>query len=305
MTKQKPTLLVLAAGMGSRYGGLKQIDGLGPSGETIIDYAVYDAMKAGFGRVVFIIRKSIEESFREAFKDKFLDKVDVSFVYQELDILPEGFTVPEGREKPWGTAHAVLMAKDAIKEPFAVINADDFYGYEAFDAAAQFLTLEDEGHENTYCMVGYPVKNTLSEHGAVSRGVCEVSENNFLNDVVERTHIERKSSDIFYKNGQGSDVKLDEDSLVSMNFWGFTPSVFRFMEDEFTAFLKEKGNEPKSEFYIPTVVNELVKKNVASCKVLSSGARWFGVTYREDREKVVNEIKELVNKGVYPENLWG
>lgn len=299
----KPTLFVLAAGMGSRYGGLKQLDGLGPNGETIMDYSIYDAIRAGFGKVVFVIRASFEKDFREIVVNKFKNQIEVEIVFQELNKLPEGFTLNPEREKPWGTNHAVLMGKEVIKEPFAVINADDFYGQESYQVLADFLR-SVEGKQNEYCMVGYRVGNTLSESGSVSRGVCVVDENNLLQNVVERTHIEEKAGDIVYIDEKGEEVSIPATTPVSMNMWGFTPDYFAYSEEIFKAFLAERGHELKSEYYIPLAVNDLIVSGKASCKVLDTPSKWFGVTYAEDRPQVVMKINELVRKGVYPNHLF-
>ncbi|MEI6752327.1 MAG: sugar phosphate nucleotidyltransferase [Paludibacter sp.] len=299
----KPTLFVLAAGMGSRYGGLKQLDGLGPNGETIMDYSIYDAIKAGFGKIVFVIRPSFEKDFKEVVIDKYKKLIETDFVFQEITNVPEGFTYNPEREKPWGTNHAVLMGKDAIKEPFAVINADDFYGQESFAVLAEFLRAV-EGKKNEYCMVGYRVGNTLSDSGAVSRGVCVVDENQLLMNVVERTHIEEKGGTIIYLDEKGEEVSLASNTPVSMNMWGFTPDYFDYSMDYFKEFLNENGQKLKSEFYIPLAVNNLIVEKKVTCKVLDTPSKWFGVTYAEDRPQVVLKINELVRKGVYPERLY-
>ncbi|MFW9597146.1 MAG: nucleotidyltransferase family protein [Paludibacter sp.] len=299
----KPTLFVLAAGMGSRYGGLKQLDGLGPNGETIMDYSIYDAIRAGFGKVVFVIRKSFEADFREVVVNKFKNLIDVDVVFQDITSVPEGFTYNPEREKPWGTNHAVLMGKDVIKEPFAVINADDFYGKESFQVLADFLT-SVTGKSNEYCMVGYHVGNTLSESGSVSRGVCVVDENGNLLNVVERTHIEEKSGAIIYLDEKGEEVSIPANTPVSMNMWGFTPDYFDYSMEFFKEFLVENGQKLKSEFYIPLAVNNLIVDGKASCKVLDTTSKWFGVTYAEDRPQVVLKINELIRKGVYPNQLF-
>ncbi len=299
----KPTLFVLAAGMGSRYGGLKQLDGLGPNGETIMDYSIYDAIRAGFGKVVFVIRSSFEQDFKTVVINKFKDLIETDIVFQEISKVPEGSTYIAEREKPWGTNHAVLMGKEAIHEPFAVINADDFYGKESFAVLADFLR-SVEGKQNEYCMVGYRVGNTLSESGAVSRGVCVVDENDYLQNVVERTHIEEKGGTISFKDENGEDIALHPNTPVSMNMWGFTPDYFNYSEEYFKEFLAENGQKLKSEFYIPLAVNNLIVQGKASCKVLDTPAKWFGVTYAEDRPQVVLKINELIRKGVYPEKLY-
>lgn len=299
----KPTLFVLAAGMGSRYGGLKQLDGLGPNGETIMDYSIYDAIRAGFGKVVFVIRKSFEADFQELVVKKFKDLIEVEVVFQDISNVPEGCTFNAEREKPWGTNHAVLMGKDVINEPFAVINADDFYGKESFEVLADFLT-SVQGKKNEYCMVGYRVGNTLSESGSVSRGVCVVDEKNNLQNVVERTHIEEKSGAIIYLDEKGEEVAIPATTPVSMNMWGFTPDYFTYSIEFFKEFLAEHGQKLKSEFYIPLAVNELIVQGKATCKVLDTTSKWFGVTYAEDRPQVVLKINELIRKGVYPKQLF-
>ncbi|MDY2944023.1 MAG: nucleotidyltransferase [Paludibacteraceae bacterium] len=298
----KPTLFVLAAGMGSRYGGLKQIDGLGPSGETIMDYSVYDALRAGFGKVVFVIRKDFEEAFREVVISKYADKVPCEVCFQSVDKVPEGCTFNPERTKPWGTNHAVLMAKGLINEPFAVINADDFYGRESFQVLADYLK-SVEGTTGKYCMVGYRVANTLSENGSVSRGVCATDENGYLTDVVERTKIEKVGDKIIYTE-DGVDTEIAPNSPVSMNMWGFTPEYFEYVEKAFVEFLQARGQELKSEFYIPTLVNDMIRSGKATCKVLDTTSKWFGVTYAEDRPQVVMKINNLVKEGVYPEKLF-
>lgn len=298
----KPTLFVLAAGMGSRYGGLKQIDGLGPNGETIMDYSVFDALRAGFGKIVFVIRKDFADDFKRVVLAKYEGKVPCEICFQAIENVPEGYTYNPERTKPWGTNHAVLMGKDLIKEPFAVINADDFYGKESFEVLAKFLN-EVAGKQNQYCMVGYRVCNTLSEHGSVSRGVCETDAEGNLTNVVERTSIERKENGIFY-TVDGVDYALPENAPVSMNMWGFTPEYFGYVEEAFKTFLKERGQELKSEFYIPTLVNDLIVAGKATCCVLDTTAKWFGVTYAEDRQMVVDKIAALTEAGVYPNPLF-
>ena len=299
----KPTLFVLAAGMGSRYGGLKQLDGLGPNGETIMDYSVFDAKRAGFGKVVFVIRKSFEKDFRTIVLKKYEGVIDTEVVFQDITDVPEGFTYNPERTKPWGTNHAVLMGKGVILEPFAVINADDFYGKDAFEVMAEFLR-GVVGKQNEYCMVGYRVGNTLSESGSVSRGVCVVDEKGNLTNVVERTSIERKGDDIIYIDENGNEVAIGENTPVSMNMWGFTPDYFDYSLEDFKKFLTEYGQELKSEFFIPLVVNNLIVAGKATCKVLDSSAKWFGVTYAEDRPEVVAKIQALIEGGVYPAKLY-
>ncbi len=299
----KPTLFVLAAGMGSRYGGLKQLDGLGPNGETIMDYSIYDAIKAGFGKIVFVIRESFEKDFKAVVVDKFRDLIEVETVFQDISNVPEGCTYNPEREKPWGTNHAVLMGKDVIKEPFAVINADDFYGQESFAVLADFLR-SVEGKKNEYCMIGYHVGNTLSESGSVSRGVCVVDENGNLLNVVERTNIEEKGGKIIFIDENNEEVAIEPNTPVSMNMWGFTPDYFDYSIEYFKEFLTENGQKLKSEFYIPLAVNNLIVSGKASCKVLDTTSKWFGVTYAEDRPQVVLKINELIRKGIYPEKLF-
>jgi UTP-glucose-1-phosphate uridylyltransferase len=296
----KPTLLVLAAGMGSRYGGLKQIDPVGPTGETIIDYSIFDAMRAGFGKLVFVIRKDIEQQFKEIVGARFERRIAVEYVFQELDKLPSGCSLPAGRTKPWGTTHAILMAADTIGEPFAAINADDFYGAEAYRLLAQHLT----SGTTDYAMVGFILRNTLSKFGSVARGVCRVDENNHLKSVVEMMKIEPDGGGAKNTDAAGQITKLTGEEAVSMNFWGFTPALFPQLKTQFEAFLKKSGNELKSECYIPSTVNELVVVGQAKVKVLRTNDSWFGVTYREDRPQVIESIRQLIAQGKYPEKLW-
>lgn len=295
--------MVLAAGMGSRYGSLKQMDGVGPNGEAIIDYSVYDAIRAGFGKVVFVIRHSFEADFKEVFNaERFGGKIAVEYVFQELDYLPEGYALPEGRQKPWGTNHAVMMAAKVINEPFAVINADDFYGREAYATISEYLqTLE--GAEGRYCMVGYQVNKTLSENGTVSRGVCTVDEEGNLRGMVERTQIERVNGTIVFHDG-GADEPLAEDTPVSMNLFGFTPDYFRHSEEYFKEFLSENIDNLKSEFYIPKMVNKVINDGTATMRVLKTTSDWFGVTYKEDKPLLIAKLEELIERGLYPRNLW-
>ena len=300
----KPTLYVLAAGMGSRYGGLKQLDGLGPNGETIMDYSIFDAIRGGFGKVVFVIRKDFEADFREKVLSKYTNHIPVEVVFQSLDKLPEGFTCPADRVKPWGTNHAVLMAKDVIKEPFAVINADDFYGRDSFAVIGKWLS-EMDGKTNQYCMVGYRVGNTLSESGSVSRGVCAMDANRMLTDVVERTKIERIDGVVQYLDENEQWVSIEDNTPVSMNMWGFTPDYFAHSESYFAEFLNENMSNLKSEFYIPLMANKLIKEGTSTIEVLDTTSRWFGVTYAEDRPSVVAKIQELVDAGEYPAQLFG
>ena len=298
----KPTLYVLAAGMGSRYGGLKQLDGVGPSGETIMDYSIYDAVNAGFGKVVFVIRKSFEQDFREKIVSKYEHIIPVEVVFQELDNLPEGFTLNPERVKPWGTNHAVMMAKEVINEPFAVINADDFYGRESFQVLADYLK-GLEGKENDYCMVGYRLANTLSESGSVARGICEKDADSFLTSVVERTCIERIDGEVKFKEG---DVwtAIEENSPCSMNMWGFTPDYFAHSDKFFVDFLKANQDNIKAEFFIPLMVNHLIQNGTSRVRVLDTPARWFGVTYAADRPEVVAKLQALVDNGTYPSPLF-
>ena len=299
----KPTLLVLAAGMGSRYGSLKQMDGVGPNGEAIIDYSIYDAIRAGFGKVVFVIRHSFAKEFAEMFnRERFGGRIEVEYVYQELDCLPEGFSVPEGRQKPWGTNHAVMMAAGVIREPFAVVNADDFYGREGFEVIGRYLA-SLEGSRNEYCMVGYEVSKTLSENGTVSRGVCEVDSEGCLAGMVERTKIERVDGTIVFHEGD-EDTPLAENTPVSMNLFGFTPDYFEYSDSYFRQFLMENGADIKAEFSIPLMVNKLIGDSTARMRVLNTASQWFGVTYKEDRPQLVSKIEALIADGVYPRNLW-
>ncbi|MEG2317942.1 MAG: sugar phosphate nucleotidyltransferase [Rikenellaceae bacterium] len=302
----KPTLLILAAGMGSRYGSLKQMDGIGPNKEAILDYSVFDAARAGFGKVVFVIRHSFEAEFKEVFSKKhFGNKIDVDYVFQELDYLPKGVTVPEGREKPWGTNHALMMGAKAINEPFAVINADDFYGEDAFKTLAKEL-VNMEGKTNEYCMVGYRLANTMSDFGSVSRGVCTANEKGNLVSIVERTEIVKCENGAQFRNEKKEMQDIDVNTLVSMNMFGFTPDFFKYSDDRFMAFLEaaKKSGNLKAEYLIPTVVNDLINEGKVTLKVLSSDAKWFGVTYKEDRPIVVAKLQALISAGRYPQKLW-
>ncbi|MCD4789172.1 MAG: nucleotidyltransferase [Bacteroidales bacterium] len=300
----KPTLLILAAGIGSRYGGLKQVDPVGPNGEAIIDYSIYDAIRAGFGKVVFVIRESFAEAFSNSFSKKLEGKIETAYVFQELNNVPDGIEYTSERKKPWGTGHAVLVAKDVINEPFVVINADDFYGHSAYKKIGDYLDSVTDSEIPDYCMVGYDLQYTLSEHGYVSRGVCETDKNNYLKTVIERTHIEKVDGNILTELDDGSKMKMTGKEVVSMNIWGFTPSYFDFLEKYFEAFIRQNAGNPKAEFYIPFVVNELIKTGKAKLKVLESKDLWFGVTYKEDKELAVRNIAGLIKKGVYPEKLW-
>ena len=299
----KPTLLVLAAGMGSRYGGLKQIDALGPAGETIIDYSIYDAIRAGFGKVVMVIRKSIEEEFKQFFFNKYGDKIELEYVLQEIEHVPKGAKYHPERVKPWGTGHAVLMADGVINEPFCVINGDDFYGADAFKQMATYLN-QQKNDDTNFCMVGYHLARTLSEHGFVSRGVCQTDENDNLLKVTECTHIKRIGSEICYEDADGVKHFLSENQIVSMNFWGFTPVFFKYLKIMFEEFIEVRGNDLKSELYIPSAASKLIDEKIATVKVLSSTAEWFRITYRDDRSFVVDRLKKLTEEGVYPSPLW-
>lgn len=300
----KPTLLILAAGIGSRYGGLKQVDPVGPNGEAIIDYSIYDAIRAGFGKVVFVIRESFAEAFSNSFSKKLEGKIETAYVFQELNNVPDGIEYTSERKKPWGTGHAVLVAKDVINEPFVVINADDFYGHSAYKKIGDYLDSVTDSEIPDYCMVGYDLQYTLSEHGYVSRGVCETDKNNYLKTVIERTHIEKVDGNILTELDDGSKMKMTGKEVVSMNIWGFTPSYFNFLEKYFEAFIRQNAGNPRAEFYIPFVVNGLIKTGKAKLKVLESKDLWFGVTYKEDKELAVRNIAGLIKKGVYPEKLW-
>ncbi len=301
----KPTLLVLAAGMGSRYGGLKQLDGVGPHGETIMDYSVYDAMRAGFGKVVFVIRHDFEDDFNARVLSKYKNHIPVTVVYQETDSLPEGYTVPEDRTRPWGTGHAVMMGADAINEPFAVINADDFYGRNAFEVMADFLK-DSENKQGHYCMVAFKVGNTMTENGSVSRGVCTVDDNNCLSSIVERRRIEFDGdhNPVFIDEETEQPNRLDATTPVSMNLWGFTPDFFVHSQKEFKRFLDLFSNDNKREFYIPNVVDFLINNGKASVRVLTTDSRWFGVTYADDRQNVCDNLEALHSDGTYPETLF-
>lgn len=300
----KPTLFVLAAGMGSRYGGLKQLDGLGPHGETIMDYSIYDAIKSGFGKVVFVIRKDFESEFREKILSKYENHIPTEVVFQSVNDLPEGFTCPPERTKPWGTNHALLMGKDVINEPFAIINSDDFYGRNSFEVMAKELMSLEGNSAGAYSMVGFKVGNTMSESGTVSRGVCETVDG-YLTTIVERTKIGyNENHEISFVDENDKEIILPADIPVSMNFWGFTPDYFKHSEEFFVKFLKENIDKPKAEFFIPSLVNELIVNGKAKVKVLTTESKWFGVTYSEDRAGVVQKFAELHEQGVYPESLF-
>ncbi len=300
----KPALLVLAAGMGSRYGGLKQIDPVGEHGETIIDFSVFDAIQAGFENVVFVIRKDIEKDFRETVGKKYERKIDTSYVFQNLDDIPGNFSIPAGRTKPWGTGHAILCASLAIDSPFAVINGDDFYGRDSFNILGDYLCKVNSG-SGEYAMAAYILKNTLSEHGHVSRGICALEGESYLKNIVEHTKIEKSGGKILSIKENGEAFEFSGNEYVSMNMFGFTPWIFEHLRREFHDFLKNNINNVKAEFYIPSVVSYLIRKNLAKVKVLRSNASWLGITYQEDRDYVRKSVKKLINEGVYPKNLWG
>ena len=298
------TLLILAAGMGSRYGGMKQVDAFGPSGETITDYSIYDAIRAGFERFVFVISPKMEEDFKTNYIKKFPSRLNVDYVIQSLEDLPEGFTVPEDRVKPWGTAHAVLMAKNAINEPFAVINADDYYGRKSYKIMNHFLTQTSEEALGNYCMVGFELQKTVSKHGSVARGICQVNDKGYLSGMVERTKIFLKDEGIVFEEEDGTVQPLDPKDTVSMNLFGFTPDFFSHIEEDFKKFLKKNTNNPKAEIFIPLVVNNLIAVGKSNMSVLQTPDSWFGVTYQEDKPVTIEKISQLVEEGVYPENLW-
>lgn len=297
----KPTLLVLAAGMGSRYGGNKQLDQVGPSGETIIDYSIYDAIRAGFGKIVFVIRRDIEEQVKERFVNRLKGKIDVEYVFQEITNLPEGVRVTPERQKPWGTSHAILVTSKVINEPFGVINADDYYGVESFKILHDFLM--NDKSPDSYCIVGYKMKNTLSDHGHVNRGVCRVGEDGLLRNIVETRQIEKTSEGAKAPRPDGTYELFTGDEIVSMNLWGFKPSCYSFLGEEFRNFINEKGMDPKSELDIPTSIDKFVKSGQVTIRILMSNERWFGVTYREDKPFVVESINGMIKKGIYPSKI--
>lgn len=297
----KPTLLILAAGMASRYGSMKQIQSFGPGGETIMDYSIYDAIRAGFGKVVFIIRKDFADDFKEIFEPKLKGKIATDYVYQDLHSFIGNYQVPAERTKPWGTAHAVLCAKDAVKEPFAVINADDFYGRDSFEKAYNFLTTEVR--EDLYAIIGYHLAKTLSEHGTVSRGVCQVDSEGYLVSIAERTKVCRENGQIIYEENSQKH-ELPDDTKVSMNFWCFHPSVFEHTEKAFHEFLAKSAGDPKAEFFIPIIGDHMVRTGEGRIKVIPTGSQWFGVTYKEDAPEVKANLEHLVHQGEYPPRLW-
>ncbi|MCD6375080.1 MAG: hypothetical protein J7L94_06100 [Caldisericaceae bacterium] len=298
-----PSLVILAAGMGSRYGGVKQIDQFGPNGETILDYSIYDALMVGFKKIVFVIRKELEKDFREVFEPKLKSRAELHFVFQELDNLPDGFSVPPERKKPWGTAHAVMVTEEAVQEPFAVINADDFYGRGAYQILFDFLKEQDPASTN-YAIVGYMLEKTLSEHGAVSRGICQADEAGFLQKIVERTKIYRKDDQIIYLDDDGQEKAISGETQVSMNMMGFTPTFFTFLKTYFREFLQGNAADPKAEFLLPWILDRLIQNKQASVKILPTQDQWFGVTYREDKPFVQKNIQQLIAEGKYPQNLW-
>ncbi len=298
----KPTLLILAAGMGSRFGGLKQIEPVGPNGETIVDYSVFDAIRAGFGKIVFVIRESFAEPFKEIFDPRLKDKIDVEYVFQELDNLPQGYSLPQGRVKPWGTAHAILVTSNVIHEPFCALNADDFYGFNAFKAMADFLS--NSKNPEVYAMVGYKLRNTLSDYGSVSRGVCAVDENNMLQEIVETIKIFKRGKNIVSAEPDGTEKILSGNESVSMNMWGFQPSLFDKLEEKISSFLKHHIHELKSEIFIPSVVFDIIREGKARVKVLKADSPWFGVTYKEDTPRVIQRINKLIEEGQYPKKLF-
>lgn len=302
----KPTLVIMAAGMGSRYGGLKQIDPVGPNGEIIMDYSIYDALKAGFGKVVFIIKKEIENAFRETIGNRISKIIDTAYVYQEVYKVPSNFKVPQDRIKPWGTAHAVLCCKDIVNTPFMVINADDFYGSTSFEEIGKFLSeVKDYKEFYNYAMVGFQLKNTLTEHGTVARGVCNVDDENYLINITERTKIKKFEDTAKYTEDGENWIDIPKGSTVSMNTWGFTPSIFEELEKGFLKFSEDnKENILKAEYFLPSVVDNLIAEGKAKVKVMTSKEQWYGVTYREDKPQVNKAINDLINRGVYPRKLW-
>ena len=298
----KPTLVVLAAGIGSRYQGLKQIDAIGPGGEAIIDYSIYDAIRAGFGKVVFVVRRSIEEDVRRFFEPKLRGRIDLDFVLQETDMIPDVNPAPVPREKPWGTAHAVLCARSAVREPFAVINGDDFYGQSSYTLLHQFL-VENQDSQN-YAMVGFQLEKTLSDYGSVARGVCQVNDDGTLRNITEHTRIYRADGKIITEMPGGDQSVFTGKEIVSMNFWGFMPGVFDYFEELFRKFLKEKGQDPKAEYFIPIPLARLISEGTIRLTVLDGQESWFGVTYKEDKPGVVKRIRDFISAGQYPEKLW-
>ena len=300
----KPTLLIIAAGMGSRYGGLKQIDPVGPNGEIIIDYSMYDAIQAGFKKVVFVIRHYFEEAFREKIGSKLDRRVETAYAYQELDSRLDGFELPEGREKPWGTGHAILVAKDVIDEPFAVINADDYYGPNAYQIMRQQLEKINAEQSDEYAMVGYVLRNTLSEYGTVARGICQHCPDMNMTNITERTSVRKNGDGAVFIDEEGAEQRLTGDEIASMNLWGFGPDIFHHLQRQFSEHLKRHGQEDKGEFYIPSVVDRLVQEGQKKVKILKTHDNWFGVTYPQDKEIAQTCIQKLIEQGIYPERLW-
>jgi UTP-glucose-1-phosphate uridylyltransferase len=299
-----PTLLILAAGIGSRFGGLKQAEGVGPSGEAILDYSIYDAIRAGFKKVVFVIRQDILEDMRKIFFDKWADKIEVEYVFQEVDDLPGGFKPPADRAKPWGTGHALWVAREKIREPFCMINADDFYGKRSYELAASFLGNLDNLLHGRYALIGYTLKNTLSEHGYVSRAECETNDDGTLKSITERLKIMRLGNIVLRQDDNGENLAIDENTVVSMNIWGFMPSLFRYLEEDMISFLKVNADSTKAEFLLPNVIDRLIKSGEVEIPVLPTDARWFGMTYQEDRGMVMARLAELVENGEYPMPVW-
>jgi dTDP-glucose pyrophosphorylase len=303
---KEPVLIVMAAGMGSRYGGLKQMDPVGSAGELIIDFSLYDAVMAGFKKVIFIIKKEMEEDFRALIDDRAGRFIEVEYAFQNINDLPPGYSVPEGRIKPWGTSHAVLSCRDVVDGPFAVINADDYYGAGAFHSMYEFLEHAEDGAKYDYCMIGYLLENTLTEHGHVARGVCETTEDGYLMGIAERTKIMWRNGEIQYTENEEDWVSVPKGTTVSMNFWGFTPSMMKEIEARFPEFLDKAlaENPEKGEFLLPRTVDDLLKEGKATIKILTSTDKWFGVTYKEDRESVVSSLQSMKDKGLYPEKIW-
>ncbi len=300
----KPTLLILAAGLGSRYGGLKQLEGVGPSGETLLEYSIYDALQAGFAKAVFVIRREFLADFRIKILQRFRGHVQVDYVFQDLNALPAGFQAMPGRERPWGTGHAVHVARPVVSEPFAVINADDYYGAEAFQALFEFLSQPSHSWPPSFCLVAFELAKTLSAHGTVSRGICEVDKNGWLQEINERTQVEGGASGPRYYDAMRRENPLAEDAPASMNCFGFRPEIFDFLESQFRDFLDQHGSDPRKEFYLPAAVATMIRRNQAKVKVLRSGSEWMGVTHPEDREGVVARLRNLVEQGRYPSDLW-
>jgi dTDP-glucose pyrophosphorylase len=300
-----PVLLILAAGIGSRFGGLKQAEGVGPSGEAILDYSIYDAIRAGFKKVVFVIRKDIHEDMDRIFFSKWKDKIEIDYVYQEVDNLPGGFKAPADRVKPWGTGHAIWVAREKIREPFCMINADDFYGKKSYELAASFLGNMDNLLQGRYALIGYILKNTLSEYGYVSRAECLTNDDGTLKSITERLKIKREGDVVLYQDDNGDGKEISENTIVSMNIWGFMPSLFSYLEKDIIDFLEVNAESTKAEFLLPNVIDRLIKSGEVEIPVLQTEARWFGMTYREDLEMVKGRLAELVRAGEYPTPVWG